>query len=420
MTPRDLRSRLASRRAQARRVLWFERVWPALWPVFALIGVWLAASLFDLPGLLPVWWHLGLLAIVVVALVGLTWRGLRPLRRPTDAEVDRRLERASGLRHRPLVVIDDQPAMDDPATAALWHAHRTRATAQIARLRAGWPRPGIPQKDMIAGRAILVALLVVGVVVAGPEIPGRLLRSVWPGLPQGAATPSSQLQAWLTPPSYTGLPPVFLHPDTAAIAIPAGSHLTVSLTGGSGEPGMTFGTEATPFVNLDAESWQAERDIAQAGVLTVRRRGRDLGQWDLTAIPDAPPVVAWAEPPGAGTGTRRLQTRLPWTASDDYGVVSLTAELTLKGAAVCGAAGVADSTLRRLGQAVTWRADAGFDRQSLGRPAGGGDAGGQGRAWPSCHQRTGRVCAAGASVQESAGSGRDRHPQAPEPGAAGS
>ncbi len=329
LTPRDPRARLARRRSQARGVLWFERVWPALWPAFALVGVWLAVSLFDLPAMLPIWWHIGLLVVVTAGLVALVGRGLWPLRRPSDGEVDRRLERASGLRHRPLVVIDDSPATADPATRDLWRAHRDRAAAQVARLRTGWPNPGIPQADVRATRAALAVLLIVGAVVAGPEAPGRLLRSIWPGLPEGAATPSPQLQAWLTPPSYTGLPPVFLHPDVA-VTIPAGAHLTVSLTGGAGEPGMTFGDEATPFVNLDAESWQAERDIAATGILTVRRRGRELGRWDVTAIPDAPPVVAWAEPPGAANGTRRLQTRLPWAASDDYGVVSVEAELHLK------------------------------------------------------------------------------------------
>ncbi len=56
----------------------------------------------------------------------------------------------------------------------------------------------------------------------------------------------------------------------------------------------------------------------------------ELGRWTLTAIPDAPPTVAWAEPPGAGRAQRRLQTRLPWTATDDYGVASVQAELRLK------------------------------------------------------------------------------------------
>ena len=329
--PVDLRSRLARRRAQARRVLWFERVWPGLWPAFAIAGVWVALALFDLPSLLPVWWHLAALAILVAAIAGSLWYGLRRVLRPSDLEVDRRLELTSGVRHRPLVVLDDRPASSDPATVELWKAHIDRAAAQVARLRAGWPHPGIPQRDVWATRAALTVVLVAGLVVAGADAPGRLLHSVWPGLPNGVPAVAPQLQVWLTPPAYTGVPPIFLHPDTDAAPVPAGSHLTANLTGGSAEPSMSYGGQPTPFAALDQSSWQAERDIAQDGVLEVRRRGSDLGRWTLTVIPDAPPTVAWSEPPGAPRGQRRLQVRLPWTVADDYGVASLQAELRLQG-----------------------------------------------------------------------------------------
>ena len=328
--PDALRARLSARRAQARRVLWFERVWPALWPAFALVGAGIAAALFDLPSLLPPLWHLVVEAVLVVGVVLLLWRGLRPIARPSDAEVDRRLERATGLRHRPLVVIGDRPAALDAAGAVLWQAHLDRAAAQVARLRSGWPHPGVPQRDVRAMRAGLAVLLVAGVVVAGADAPGRLLRAIWPGLPLGAGTPGPQLQAWVTPPAYTGLPPAFLHPDTPDLSVPAGSHLTVNLTGGSSAPTMTFAGAGTPFTTLDASSWQAERDITATGALVVHRGWGELGRWTLTAIPDAPPTVAWAQPPGPGPAQRRLQTRLPWTATDDYGVASVQAELRLK------------------------------------------------------------------------------------------
>ncbi len=329
VTPGDLRGRLAARRAQARRVLWFERIWPALGPALALSVAGLAAALFGLPALLAPLWHILGLVAFLAGVVFLLWRGLRPLARPTDEAVDRRLERASGLRHRPLLVLDDRPAALEPAAAALWQAHLDGAEAQVARLRAGWPHPPKAGRQARAAGAALVLALLAGVVAAGSDGPGRLLRAVWPGLP-GSGAPGPQLQAWVTPPSYTGLPPLFLRADAADVNVPAGSHLTVSLTGGSGVPSMTFAGAATPFATLDAASWQAERDIPDGGALIVRRHWSELGRWTLTAIPDAPPTVAWTEPPGAGRGQRKLQTRLPWTVTDDYGVASVVAELRLK------------------------------------------------------------------------------------------
>ncbi len=327
---RDLQARLARSRARSRRVLWLERVWPSLWPALTLLGAWLVAALFDLPSLLPPAWHLALEALVLAATLALLGRGLRPMTRPTDAEVDRRLESATGLRHRPLVTIADKPAAIDASSTALWQAHVERARADVSRLRVGWPHPGLPQRDVRATRAVLALLLVAGVVIAGPEALPRIWRSLWPGLPQGPTTPAPELQAWLTPPSYTGQPPLFLRADTPAVAVPTGSHLTASLTGGTGAPSLSFAGQTAEFTALDAQSWQAEREVGQSGTLSVFRHGHPQGTWDLTAIPDAPPTVAWADPPGPGQDQRRLQTRLPWTATDDYGVVSLQAELRLR------------------------------------------------------------------------------------------
>ncbi|MEJ1975728.1 MAG: DUF4175 family protein [Acetobacteraceae bacterium] len=224
-TPEALRRRLARQRSAARRVLWFERVWPAISPALGLIGLWVVLALLDLPALLPPLWHLGALVVLVAAIGGLLWRGLHGLSAPTAEAVDRRLEQASGLRHRPLVTLDDQPAAQDPASAILWQAHLDRAAAQVSRLRVGWPQPVLARLDQRALRGFLVVAIAAGLVVAGSDAPDRLLRSISPTLPQGSPTPAPLLQAWVTPPSYTGLPPIFLKPEMTTVQVPAGSRL---------------------------------------------------------------------------------------------------------------------------------------------------------------------------------------------------
>ena len=60
----------------------------------------------------------------------------------------------------------------------------------------------------------------------------------------------------------------------------------------------------------------------------MRRDGSEMAGWDLTVVADQPPTAAWTEPPGdAGDGQH---IRLPWTVTDDYGVVGLQAELHLR------------------------------------------------------------------------------------------
>ena len=322
--------RLAGWRSLARLTLLFEFVWPALWPPLGVIGVFLCVALLDLPRRLPPALHLALLLVTGAAVLVLLVRGLRRIAPPDDSAADRRLEVASGLRHRPLSVITDQPAGGDATADPLWRAHVARALTQLRRLRVGLPHPGLARRDRYALRGGLVVGLVAAVAIAGPDAPGRLAQAFSPTMPRGAAAPGTELQAWITPPAYTRLAPIFLHADTRAITAPAGSHLTVSVTGSGdeGTPSLTLNGHATKFQALDAASFQADQDLTAGGRLTVRRDGSVLAGWELTVIADQPPTASWTEAPGeAGDGQH---IRLPWTVADDYGVVGLQVELHLR------------------------------------------------------------------------------------------
>ncbi|MBV8526672.1 MAG: DUF4175 domain-containing protein [Acetobacteraceae bacterium] len=319
---------LKTRRALARLAILFEYIWPALWPPLGVAGLFLCAALLNVPSAFPPQVHLAALLGVSGLLVGLLYRGLRGLRRPSDTTADRRLEQATGLRHRPLTALADQPAHADPATAAIWKAHLSRVYAELRRLRVGLPRPGLARRDPRALRGGLVVALIAALVIAGPDAPSRLTAALYPHWASSPPPPETKLQAWITPPAYTGLPPVFLNPRGGAASVPAGSHVTVNVTGGRGEPTLLMNGEKGPFRTLDSLSFQSEFDLAAGGRLAVREQRRELGAWDLTVIADRPPVAAWSEAPGRAP--RSMQTRLPWQVSDDYGVVSLQAELVLR------------------------------------------------------------------------------------------
>lgn len=323
--------RLARKRALARAALWFEQIWPAAWPPLGVLGGFAVAALLDLPARLPPMLRVALPVVVAVLAITLLVRRLRCIVRPGADVVDRRLERDTGLRHRPLATLQDRPAAASPEAAKLWALHQGRLRAQIGRLRVRLPQPGLAAQDRSGLRFLVGVALAATVVIAGSDTLGRLRTAIWPGLPAGLAAPGTVVQAWITPPAYTGLPPVFLQPGVTPAPVPTGAHLTVSVTGGSSEPTLSFGDE-TAFRALDPSSWQAERDVAASGRLSIRRAGMEVAGWALAIVPDRAPSVWFVEPPGAATvgGRATVRTRFAWQADDDYGVASVQAELRLK------------------------------------------------------------------------------------------
>ena len=327
-TPATFLGRLSGRRLLARGAILFEAAWPALWPPAGVIGLFLCAALLNLPPLLPASLQLALLALVLLAAAALLLRGVWRIRLPDDRAADRRLETSSGLIHRPLSVLTDKPATADDVGLALWQAHEARAISQISRLQVGLPRPGLARRDPRALRYGLLLALLACLGIANTDGPGRVYAAVTPALPAAQGAPATELQAWITPPAYTRIAPIFLKADAGSVAVPAGSHLMVNVSGGSVPPTLALNDHTAPFTALDHSSFQAEWDLTRGGLLTVKRDGSSLAAWKLTVVVDQPPSVAWGDNPGRPPSGQ--QTRLPWQASDDYGVTAIQAELHLR------------------------------------------------------------------------------------------
>ena len=321
--------RLRSRRAAARAALLFERLWPAIWPAAGVAGIFVCLALLGLPERLPPWPHLALLAGFSLTILAILFRAWRSIALPDQAAADRRLERDSNLPHRPLAALADRPVGNDAITDELWQAHLLRAGQQIQRLQINLPKPGLAAVDRHALRVGLAVALVACLVIAGPDAPALLIRALTPALPRSASTPDPEIHAWITPPAYTRLPPVFLKPTMPAIHVPAGAQITVNVTGGrqTAIPTLLLGATETLLQPLDRSSFQVEQELLTDGRLSVRRNSQELAAWNVTIIPDQPPTIAWADRPGPSANGPQL--RLPWQVADDYGVVSLQADLIL-------------------------------------------------------------------------------------------
>ncbi len=320
----------ATRLRLARAALLWERVWPACWPALAVLGSFFVLALFDLFPLLPGLLHAAvLLAFGVAFLVGLA-AAARNIIVPDRSAARRRIEQASGLAHRPLQALADQPSGSlDPQGARLWQAHRRRMEAATRRLRIGLPAAGLAGSDPWGLRAVLTMLLLIGAVDAGIEWRDRLGRAVNPVLPGGSPALAASLDIWVTPPEYTGLPPQFLRPSTAeTVRIPTGSALLAQVHGGDAVPRLAIDAEARDFEAVDKQNFRAAANLTSGRQLKVTQAGAVLGSWPIEIIPDNPPKVAFAKPPEA---TARAALRIDYRASDDYGVEGVKAVIRRDG-----------------------------------------------------------------------------------------
>lgn len=325
----------ATRRAFA--ALAIESFWPALIPALTVVALYCIVSWFGLwlsigPGLRTA----GLALFAVVFLASL-WP-LTRARLPRHEAARHRVEANSGLSHRPLTALEDRMSEQrhDPATDALWAAHRARAAASVGRLSAGAPHPRVAARDPYALRAIVLLVFVISLAWAGPDWFGRLVSAASPGEAREAV--AARIDAWVSPPRYTGRPPMLLsgpaaRPATASrISVPQGSRLViraprdadvaVSAALGSADPVNIL--PASP----DGEAVQVtgpaefEVQIETAGSVGISVGGREMHAWAFDVIADIPPSISFVRPPDV---TVSQALRLAYSVEDDYGVVAAEA-----------------------------------------------------------------------------------------------
>jgi uncharacterized protein (TIGR02302 family) len=325
----------------ARAVLLWEAGWRALLPVMSVLGVFVLLALAGLFETLPQNLHYAVLAGFFLAL-GWFARPLFALRPPSRDDAIRRLEKASGARHRPASAYTDTLGTDDGDANAktLWAAHRNRMAKLVARLRPDWPKPQLAGLDPFALRALLVLSLVAAFLLAGPDRRTRLAQAVNPA---EKTLNASWMEAWVSPPSYTGRAPLFLigknRPNRfkpgEIIEIPSGSQVVARLSR-AGAPAV----EILPFQSkpgkakadpvktktLSDRTKEARFGLKQSKTVILKAHGRPRAIWHFKVLPDQVPKVVLVEPV-TSTAHKALQFEI--RLSDDYGVISAGAGFQL-------------------------------------------------------------------------------------------
>jgi uncharacterized protein (TIGR02302 family) len=327
----------ALRRARL-SILW-ERLWPALASIATAAGFFLALSWLGLwVSLPPLGRAVGLFVFFVLAVAATV--PLFQVRWPSGIEGLRRLDRQSLLPHRPATAIADRmaPEAGDQFAVALWRAHLERALRAARALKAGTPVPQVAARDPYALRGLVLILVIAAFFAAGGDRTKRIAAAFdW----HGVVTPANyRIDAWVTPPVYTGRPPLILpglRPGeqsqaraSGPVTVPAGSILVVRATGQSGLDVAVKGgiAEANPEAKPQAPKGTEERHftITAAGTATVKGGGDDV-VWTFNAIADRAPTIALAKEPEAQL---RGSLLLNYKVEDDYGVVDAQATFERK------------------------------------------------------------------------------------------
>ena len=370
----------------SKRALFFEKLWPRVWLLIGVGGVFLAISMAGLwSSLDPLAHKLVLFLFALAALAALVFVARTPW--PSRNAAIRRLEQHSGIPHRPASSYEDtlsSTSSEDPATRSLWRAHRERLANMIEKLRVGHPRPATPKKDPFALRALLILGVAVMFAFIGSNASERIAEAFRFSL--GANATNTRIDAWVTPPPYTAMPPIMLadggrtgttlkltetpNEDRTFFEVPASSVLTIRGTRSEladlpvdialevqadGEDPITLRTgdrgsdqsrspssasaaePANPSTDKPKQAGstsgvdtneipanEIRHSLLQSSRIRLLVSGSEVAAWTFAVQPDLKPEIELLKPPRPSS---RGSLKLNYKMSDDYGIASARAKL---------------------------------------------------------------------------------------------
>jgi uncharacterized protein (TIGR02302 family) len=320
---------------RAKYAIAWERGWPHLARLLSIIGLFLAASWAGLWLVLPSLARPVGLGLFILLALGAVYPLIR-FRWPSREEALSRLDHGTGIRHRPATTLTDTLVTQDPVARALWQAQRERTLASIKRIRAGLPSPRLALHDPWALRALVAVLMLATYVAAGDE---RMLRTAAAFDWDGVLTPANiRVDAWVTPPLYTGKPPIILSAANkeagtgnaaggGTLPVPSGSTLIVRSSGSTLDV-VAGGGVAETAPTEQAPQGTNERHFKIAGDGTAHVRSPSgQPQWKFSAIPDRAPVISLAkDPERQAHGSLQMSYKI----EDDYGVTEAHAHFAAR------------------------------------------------------------------------------------------
>ena len=342
----DLKSQgerlLARKLTLTKAVMLIEDLWVKLWPLFAVLSLFIIVSLFEL------WAHLGpithRLALFIFALATLAaLYPLKSIRWPNEQQALKRLDKGNTLPHQPAQAFKDKLAKeyDTPKTRSLWKAFKLNLLSKIKQLKVPKPEPRTAEKDPLALRTGLILLLGIGLFHQGGKLSSHLLKGLTP--PPWLNITDLRLDAWVTPPTYTGQAPILIAngaektkqpPSTEPIKVPENAILTIRINGEHRDkvhvnPGTNQHHPQTKATKDKTSQEKTAKDftikLTNSGPLALTINGQPFAKWTFEVVEDIPPIIGLTDYP---TKAKSGALKLSYKVVDDYGVISAKAHIT--------------------------------------------------------------------------------------------
>ena len=326
-------SALARARAAAWCVLTFERLWPRVITCVLVLLMLLSLTWFGVFNYLSYWPHVIVLwALLFIAIGSLLF--ISGFHFPSRHDIDRRIEQASGLKNRPLETLYDKPVNDDnnAFAKALWAEHQRRMAGELQNLKTGVPETGMTRSDPLALRALVVLFTVTAFAYSSGTSGGRIADLFDFSRPVNLSR--MRVDAWVTPPAYTGKAPLYLTENNLQGAkIPEGSKVTIRLVDGGDATLKLHDKQTGKTENIGAleehdttktNSRTFETILLSSSELTLKTRHYEKN-WNFDVVVDRAPTIRLTKEPGR---ILNGSLELNYALDDDYGVEKAYVEIT--------------------------------------------------------------------------------------------
>ncbi|WP_420327000.1 DUF4175 domain-containing protein [Mameliella sp.] len=299
-----------------------ERLARSFWPLWSIAIFALALLMLGVQDEVAVEWVWGAVVLLGGGAIWAAWYGVRRFRWPSRGAAMLRLD--GTLKGNPIQAALDTQAIGggDASSTAVWRAHQKRMRDRLAEARAVEPDLRVSQNDPLALR--YVALLALSVAILfGSLVRVQSVTGMGAGGPDLAQGPA--WEGWMQPPAYTRLPSVYLNDITAPeIDVPEGAEITLRMYGEVGALSVRESISGRDLSPEEAQDTAQDFAVLKSGELAVDGPGGRV--WQIAMIPDAAPAV---KRDGEIEVSYEGEAQIPFTASDDHGVVMGTARFTL-------------------------------------------------------------------------------------------